>query len=45
MCILLKVVTNYDLSTLSMSVMGFQPKNMDICELYSLGFFLTLQSP
>ena len=56
MCILfvytlLKVVSYYDLSVLSMSLMGFQT-NLDggLGELYPvffwiLGFFLTLQSP
>ena len=56
MCILsvhtlLKVVGYYDLSVLSMSVMGFQKTNwMEGCELYPsffwiFGIFLTLQSP
>ena len=44
MCILsvytlLKVVGYYDLSVLSISVMGFQRKSLDWCELYSIFFF------
>ena len=48
---LLKVVGYYDLSVLSMSLMGFQPKKVWIWgELYPslfwiFGIFLTLQSP
>ena len=47
---LLKVFSYYDLSVLSMSVMGFQKKVCMGCELYSSLFwifaiFLTLQSP
>ena len=50
MCTLLKVVGYYDLSVLSMSVMGFQQKKFGFCdELYPicfgfLDFVLTLQS-
>ena len=54
MCILsvyalLKVVGYYDLSVLSMSVMGFPEKSL-VCELYPhffwiLELLLTLQSP
>ena len=49
---MLKVVGYYDLSVLSMSVMGFQKKSLDawvaralskLCLIF--GIFLTLQSP
>ena len=52
MCILfvytlLKVVSYYDLSVFSMSMMGFPKKNWIGCELYPSIFwiFLTLRSP
>ena len=55
MCILsvhtlLKVVGYYDLSILSMSVMGFQKKSLGWGErhpsfFWIFGIFLTLQSP
>ena len=53
-CTLLNVVGYYDLSVLSMSVMGFQKKSLDggwVGEVSSIHFFLdfwnflTLQSP
>ena len=40
-CTLLKVVSYYDLSVLSMSVMGFQKKSLDEIEFY-FGFFVLL---
>ena len=47
---LLKVVSYYDLSVLSVSVMGFQKKSLGGCQLYPslfgiFGIFVTLQSP